>query len=293
MRSTHRAPAKRRARSTAVVLVAVFALLATAAACGSSSSSSSSGSAGTASGSVPQVDATKFTPDFALMKELTGLASQGKGMVGVLLPDTTSSARYVTYDAPYLKKAFEAAGLTPDEYKIDNAQGSASTMQHRPRPTSPLERSVLLIDPLDPGAVRRSRQTRTSKGVKVIDYDRLATGGPEDRYYVSFDNVNVGQLIGTGRGRLHRSLERQQAEHPDHGRRPHRQQRQAVRAGLQRRAAAEVRRRDVREGRRARRHVDAGGRRHDVRAAVHRAPEHQRGGDAERRQRQRRHLGCC
>jgi D-xylose transport system substrate-binding protein len=37
-----------------------------------------------------------------------------------------------------------------------------------------------------------------SKGVKVIDYDRLVTGGPADRYYVSFDNVQVGKLIGQG-----------------------------------------------------------------------------------------------
>jgi D-xylose transport system substrate-binding protein len=198
VRSTHRAPAKRRARSTAVVLVAVFALLATAAACGSSSSSSSSGSAGTASGSVPQVDATKFTPDFALMKELTGLASQGKGMVGVLLPDTTSSARYVTYDAPFLKMAFEAAGLTPDEYKIDNAQGSASTMQQQAEADITAGASVLLIDPLDPGSGAAIEANAESKGVKVIDYDRLATGGPEDRYYVSFNNVTVGQLIGQG-----------------------------------------------------------------------------------------------
>ena len=45
-------------------------------------------------------------------------------MIGVLLPDTTTSTRYVQYDAPYLKKAFETAGLTSDQFKIDNAHGS-------------------------------------------------------------------------------------------------------------------------------------------------------------------------
>ena len=49
-------------------------------------------------------------------------------MIGVLLPDTTTSARYVQYDAPFLKKAFETAGLSSDQYKIDNAHGSTSTM---------------------------------------------------------------------------------------------------------------------------------------------------------------------
>ena len=38
---------------------------------------------------------------------------------------------------------------------------------------------------------------------------------------------------------------------------------------------------------------DAADRRDDVRAAVHRAPEHQRRRDAERRQRQRGHLRTC
>ena len=32
----------------------------------------------------------------------------------------------------------------------------------------------------------------------MIDYDRLVAGGPTDRYYVSFDNVEVGKLIGQG-----------------------------------------------------------------------------------------------
>jgi len=37
-----------------------------------------------------------------------------------------------------------------------------------------------------------------SKGVKVIDYDRLTLGGATGRIYVSFDNVKVGGLIGQG-----------------------------------------------------------------------------------------------
>ena len=36
-----------------------------------------------------------------------------------------------------------------------------------------------------------------SRGVKVIDYDRLTLGGSR-AYYVSFNNVKVGQLIGQG-----------------------------------------------------------------------------------------------
>jgi D-xylose transport system substrate-binding protein len=167
--------------------------------CGGGSSSSTTGG-GTTGGAaaVPEIDATAFTADFSQMEQLKGLASQGKGLIGVLLPDTTTSARYVTYDAPYLKKAFETAGLSADQFKIDNAQGSASTMQQQAEADITAGASVLLVDPLDPGSGAAIEANARSKGVQVIDYDRLVTGGPEDRYYVSFDNVQVGELIGQG-----------------------------------------------------------------------------------------------
>jgi ABC-type xylose transport system, periplasmic component len=132
------------------------------------------------------------------MKQLTGLASQGKGMVGVLLPDTTTSTRYVQYDAPYLKQAFEAAGLKSSDFKIDNANGSAATMQTQAEADINAGASVLLVDPLDSGSGAAIEAKAVAAGVKVIDYDRLVKGGPADRYYVSFDNVKVGQLIGAG-----------------------------------------------------------------------------------------------
>jgi D-xylose transport system substrate-binding protein len=132
------------------------------------------------------------------MQQLTGLAAQGEGLIGVLLPDTTTSTRYVQYDAPFLKKAFEAAGLTSDQYKIDNAHGSAQTMQTQADADINAGASVLLIDPLDPGSGAAIEAKAESQGVAVIDYDRLVSGGPEDRYYVSFNNVQVGELIGQG-----------------------------------------------------------------------------------------------
>lgn len=173
-------------------------LVVSASACSSSTTSTSKATSAKASVAVPQIDASKFTADFALMKQLTGLAAQGKGMVGVLLPDTTTSTRYVQYDAPYLKQAFEAAGLSSSNFKIDNANGSASTMQTQAEADINAGASVLLVDPLDPGSGAAIESKAKAAGVKVIDYDRLVTGGPADRYYVSFDNVKVGSLIGAG-----------------------------------------------------------------------------------------------
>jgi D-xylose transport system substrate-binding protein len=178
-------------------VTAALALAAAAASCGSSSSSSSNASS-SGGGAVPQVDVTKFTADYALMKTLQSLAAQGKGKIGVLLPDTTTSTRYVQYDAPNLTKAFEAAGLSSSDFKITNAQGSVSTMQQQAEADITDGASVLLIDPIDTGSGAAIEKNAEAKGLKVIDYDRLVLGGPADRYYVSFNNVQVGKLIGQG-----------------------------------------------------------------------------------------------
>ena len=163
-----------------------------------SKSSSSSSSPASASVTVPAIAAGDFTADFSVMSQLKDVAAAGTGLVGVLLPDTTTSTRYVQYDAPLLKKAFESAGLTADQFKIDNAQGSTTTMQTQAEADINAGASVLLIDPIDPASGAAIEQNAEAKGVKVIDYDRLVTGGPSDRYYVSFNNVQVGQLIGQG-----------------------------------------------------------------------------------------------
>ncbi|MEV6601584.1 sugar ABC transporter substrate-binding protein, partial [Actinoplanes sp. NPDC051346] len=50
----------------------------------------------------------------------------GVGRVGVILPDTKSSARWATADPKFLKAAFDAAGVAVD---IQNAQGDKSQFQ--------------------------------------------------------------------------------------------------------------------------------------------------------------------
>jgi D-xylose transport system substrate-binding protein len=183
-------------RRLAIVGLACAAFLVIAG-CGGSDSKESATTTGATKG-TPQIGVDDLTADFSAMAELKDLASEGKGMIGVLLPDTTTSARYVQYDAPNLKKAFETAGLSSDQFKIDNAHGSTSTMQQQAEADITAGASVLLVDPLDPGSGAAIESNAVSKGLKVIDYDRLVTGGPKDRYYVSFNNVQVGQLIGQG-----------------------------------------------------------------------------------------------
>src|SRR5438874_13667129 len=136
----------RRVSVFSVAIVVGAALVA----CGGSSKKSSNGTTTTANGKNVSISVTAFTSDFSAMNQLRGLASQGKGLVGVLLPDTTTSARYVSFDAPYLTKAFQTAGFT--QFKIDNAQGSPSTMQTQAEADITQGASVLIVDPPDPGS---------------------------------------------------------------------------------------------------------------------------------------------
>jgi D-xylose transport system substrate-binding protein len=181
---------------TAAFLAGALAL--TACSSDSTSTEETTSAPASSAAAAPEIAAGDFTADFSVMSQLKDVAAQGKGMIQVLLPDTTTSTRYVQYDAPYLAQAFEAAGLSADQFKIDNAQGSVSTMQTQADAAIAAGASVLLVDPLDPGSGAAIEQKAIDAGLKVIDYDRLVTGGPKDRYYVSFDNVKVGELIGQG-----------------------------------------------------------------------------------------------
>ena len=153
-----------------------------------------------ASGAFAQgnnLSATSFTSDFSAMAALKSLAAQGKGKVGVLLPETATSARYTSFDAPYLAKALTEAGLSPSDFVITNAQGSESTELTQAQSDISQGATVLLMDPISSGVGGSIESYARSHGVAVVDYDRLTLGGSRD-YYVSFDNVEVGRLIGQG-----------------------------------------------------------------------------------------------
>jgi D-xylose transport system substrate-binding protein len=131
------------------------------------------------------------------MSQLKPLASKGKGSVAVILPDTVTSARYTEFDAPYLTKALSTAGLSSSQFSVANAQGSDSTQFTDAQEAITKGATVLVVDPLDSGTGARIESYAKQHGVAVIDYDRLTLGGSRS-YYVSFDNVKVGTLIGNG-----------------------------------------------------------------------------------------------
>jgi D-xylose transport system substrate-binding protein len=132
-------------------------------------------------------------------KPLTAYATKGASslQVGVILPDTTSSTRYVDFDAPYLKAAFTDAGYTSSEFRVDNAQGSDATELNDATADINLGAKVLIMDPLDAPTGVAVAKLAESKGVILISYDRATFQGT-NTYYVSFNNELVGQLIGQG-----------------------------------------------------------------------------------------------
>jgi D-xylose transport system substrate-binding protein len=167
-----------------------------AAACGSSTSSSTTTTSGSSSASGT-VSVTTFNKNFTTMANLKSVTAAGKGKIAVILPDTVSSARYTEFDAPYLAQAFAAAGLSTSDTIIQNAQGSDSTQLTDAQSDITSGASVLVVDPLDSGVGTSIETYAKAHGVPVVDYDRLVLGGSR-QYYVSFDNVKVGTLIGQG-----------------------------------------------------------------------------------------------
>ena len=126
-------------------LPALMAAALLAAACSSGGGGNNNTSTGA---TVPSdLSVSSFDANFTYMSKLTDLTKAGKGLVGVVLPDTTTSARYVAYDLPYLKQAFTQAGYSSSQFKIDNAQGSEAQELAVAQADITQGATVLLVDP--------------------------------------------------------------------------------------------------------------------------------------------------
>ncbi len=165
-----------------------------------SSSAAAPASSSAAAGVPSGLSVDSFTTDIAsTMSQLKGLTgSAGSGLqIGVVLPDTTSSTRWVDFDAPYWTTALTAAGLSSSQFKIDNAQGSDATQLSLATADISAGAKVLVVCPLDGPTGVAIAKLADQKGVTLIAYDRAIFEGSKT-YYVSFDNEKVGELIGNG-----------------------------------------------------------------------------------------------
>ncbi|WP_432967788.1 sugar ABC transporter substrate-binding protein [Dactylosporangium sp. CA-233914] len=130
----------------------------------------------------------------ACTANVSGSGRGDKPRIGVILPDSKSSARWETADRKYLAAAFKAAGV---DYEIQNAQNDKSAFTTLAEQMITQGVDVLMIVNLDSGTGKAVLDKARNAGVATIDYDRLTLGGSA-RYYVSFDNTAVGTLQGQG-----------------------------------------------------------------------------------------------
>ncbi len=152
--------------------------------------------AGSQNVAPPELSVYSFDAGFSAMSQLTNVYGAGRGMVGVVLPDTGSSPRY-SFDAAYLGRAFRAAGYVSADFRIDNAQGSDATELALARADIAMGAEVLIVDPLDTTVGAQIQSLAARNGVALVSYDRPTFQG-SNSYTVTFDNEQVGRLIGQG-----------------------------------------------------------------------------------------------
>jgi D-xylose transport system substrate-binding protein len=156
---------------TALVGIVLLSLL--FAACGSANNGSSSSSGSGSTSSTP-----------------------GKGCkkVGVLLPETATSARWDGQDRPALEKDIPQV-LPGAHVDYNNAQGSADLQQTQAQADLTNGDCILVVAPSDSIKAAAIVEAAKVKNVPVIAYDRLIYSN-DLHYYVSFDNTQVGKLQG-------------------------------------------------------------------------------------------------
>lgn len=110
--------------------------------------------------------------------------------IALLLPDK-KTARYETFDRPVFEE--RVAELGDYDVLYANADQDAAKQQQQAESALAAGVKVLVLDPVDAKAAATIVNAAGAQGVPVVSYDRLVEGGGL-AYYVSFDNVRVGEL---------------------------------------------------------------------------------------------------
>jgi D-xylose transport system substrate-binding protein len=123
----------------------------------------------------------------------TSSSNNKGGTIALLLPET-KTARYESQDKPHFEQKVKA--LCPNcKIIYSNADQDAAQQQQQAEAALTQGAKVLVLDAVDAASAGAIVQKAKAQKVPVISYDRLVTDAPVD-YYISFDNVRVGQLQG-------------------------------------------------------------------------------------------------
>jgi D-xylose transport system substrate-binding protein len=123
-------------------------------------------------------------------------SSPGKGCkkVGVLLPESDTSARWEGKDHPLLVQEL-TKDISGVSVKVDNANGNTDTQLQQAEADLTAGYCILIVAAHDSAQASQIVQAAKKDNVPVIAYDRLIKD-PDLNYYVSFDNVKVGEAQG-------------------------------------------------------------------------------------------------
>jgi D-xylose transport system substrate-binding protein len=115
----------------------------------------------------------------------------GGPKIALLLPEN-ETPRYEAHDRPEFEENVEKA-CEDCEILYNNATEDASKQQSQAEAALTQGAEVLVLDPVDAKSAAAIVEKAKAQSVPVLSYDRLIENSEVD-FYVSFDNVKVGEL---------------------------------------------------------------------------------------------------
>lgn len=122
-------------------------------------------------------------------------SGSGSAKIALLLPES-KTARYEAADRPDFEAKVKAL-CGGCQVIYSNADQDSAKQQSQAEAALSNGAKVLVLDAVDGQAAAAIADKAAQSKVPVISYDRLVTGTSNINYYISFDNVKVGQLQGT------------------------------------------------------------------------------------------------
>lgn len=143
---------------------------------------------------LPLIFVVATTSALAACKSDTGQTAPDAHTIALFLPESKTT-RYESLDRPLFEAKVKALCA---ECKVlyFNADQDAAKQQQQVEVALTQGADVLVLDAVDAAAVAPLVSQAKQKEVPVIAYDRLISGIAYE-YYVSFNNVRVGEMQGT------------------------------------------------------------------------------------------------
>jgi D-xylose transport system substrate-binding protein len=124
-----------------------------------------------------------------------GGGGEGKAAkIALLLPET-KTARYESQDRPNFERKVKEL-CSNCEIVYSNADQDPAKQLTQVEAAITQQVDVMVLDPVDSASAAGMVAKAKAQNIPVISYDRLITDAPDLDYYISFDNVKVGELQG-------------------------------------------------------------------------------------------------